>query len=261
MSPPLSPLIGVLGGMGPLATVDFLHKVVGSTPAGRDQDHVPLVVWNVPQIPDRQQALAGVGESPLPAMLRGIERLNGSGATRIVIPCNTAHLWIDALVAASAAPLIHIVDAAIAAVERRGADAGPIGILATRATLNAKLYQERLDARGLSWLIPADDEIDTLFTPGCYAVKQNHLDRGGALFESAARKLVERGARTLILACTEVPVGLAHIRSNLMKMSVDPTQALADACIQYWLEAREHRRGQENLSFQLLISDKNQKLE
>jgi aspartate racemase len=129
------PLIGVLGGMGPLATVDFLHKVVVSTPAARDQDHVPMLIWNVPQIPDRQKSLAGTGESPLPAMLQGIERLNEGGATRIVIACNTAHLWSDALAKASLAPLIHIVDAAIAAIERQDRPIGPIGIVATHGTL------------------------------------------------------------------------------------------------------------------------------
>jgi aspartate racemase len=232
-----APLIGVLGGMGPLATVDFLHKVVVSTPAARDQDHVPLLVWSVPQIPDRQKALAGTGESPLPAMLHGIRRLNEGGATRIAIACNTAHLWSNELARASKAPLIHIVDAAITAVERQGGQDGPIGIVATRGTLNANLYQDRLVARKLSFLINTDDEVDTLFTPGCYAVKQNQLDQGGALLESAARRLVERGARTLILACTEVPVGLAHIGSDLLPISIDPTQALADACIRYWLEA------------------------
>jgi aspartate racemase len=233
------PLIGVLGGMGPLATVDFLHKIVASTPAARDQDHVPLLVWSVPQIPDRQKALAGTGESPLPAMLYGVRRLNEGGATRIAIACNTAHLWSDALAGASAAPLIHIVDAAIAAVERQGQPDGPIGIVATRGTLAAGLYQERLTALGLPFLINTDDEIDTLFTPGCYAIKQNRLDQGGALLESAARQLTRRGAKTLILACTEVPVGLAHRRSDLLPISVAPTQALADACIRYWLEARD----------------------
>lgn len=236
-----TPLIGVLGGMGPLATVDFLRKLVASTPVARDQDHVPLLVWNVPQIPDRQKALAGTGESPLPAMRQGIRRLNEGGATRIVIPCNTAHLWSEELARTSAAPLIHIVDAAIAAlaaVERQGKESAPVGIVATRGTLEARLYQDRLAARGLPFLVNTNDEIDTLFTPGCYAIKQNQLESGGALLESAARQLVERGARTLILACTEVPVGLAHIDSDLLPISIDPTQALADACVRYWLETR-----------------------
>jgi aspartate racemase len=241
------PLIGVLGGMGPLATVDFLHKLVAATPAAGDQDHVPMLVWNVPQIPDRQKALAGTGESPLPAMLHGIRRLNEGGATRIAIPCNTAHLWSDALAEASPAPLIHIADATIAtiatidAVERQGRRDGPIGIVATRGTLAAGLYQKRLAARGLPFLTNTDDELDTLFTPGCYAIKQNQLDLGGRLLDSAARQLVRRGAQTLILACTEVPVGLAHARSDLLPLSIDPTQALADACIRYWLEARDDR--------------------
>ncbi|MDR1708508.1 MAG: amino acid racemase [Candidatus Accumulibacter sp.] len=236
------PLVGVLGGMGPLATVDFLHKIVASTPAASDQEHVPLVVWSVPQVPDRQKALAGAGESPLPAMRQGIERLNAAGATRIAIACNTAHLWAGALAEASRAPLIHIADAAIAAIERRGGGA-PVGIVATRGTLESGLYQERLAARGLPFLINTDEEIDEFFTPGCYAIKQNRLDDGGALLEAAARRLAERGARALILACTEVPVGLAHIGSDLLESSIDATQALADACVAYWLEAREGRGG------------------
>ena len=107
------PLLGVLGGMGPLATVDFMHKLVQEMPAAIDQEHVPVVAWNVAQIPDRQKFLAGTGESPLPAMLEGLQRLVAAGATRIVIPCNTAHNWFDALAAESSVPLIHIVDATL----------------------------------------------------------------------------------------------------------------------------------------------------
>lgn len=90
----------------------------------------------------------------------------------------------------------------------------------------------------MPFLVNTDDEIDALFTPGCYAIKQNRLDHGGTLLESAARQLVRRGARTLILACTEVPVGLARIRSDLLTISIDTNQALADACVRYWQEAQ-----------------------
>lgn len=228
-------LIGVLGGMGPLATLDFLQKMTAATPASSDQEHVPAVIWNVPQIPDRQKALAGTGVSPLPAMLQGIERLNVAGATRIAIPCNTAHLWFDELARASHAPILHIVDATLASLASDpDQQSAAIGVIATRATLNGGLYQAGLAARGIRFLLNSDDELDTLFTPGCYAVKRNQLVQGGELLEQAARRLMERGATRLILACTEVPVGLAHIDSDLLAISIDPTQALADTCVAYW---------------------------
>lgn len=228
-------MIGVLGGMGPLATLDFLQKLLVATPAGSDQEHAPTVVWNVPQIPDRQKALAGTGESPLPALLEGIARLNAAGATRIVIPCNTAHLWFDDLAQASQAPLIHIVDATLAKLATgNDAAAAPVGLIATRGALKAGLYQSRFVAQGVPFLLNTDAELDELFTPGCYAIKKNQLERGGALLERAGRCLVERGARRLVLACTEVPVGLAHVSSDLLAISVDSTQALADACVSYW---------------------------
>jgi aspartate racemase len=112
-----------------------------------------------------------------------------------------------------------------------------VGIVATRGTLAGNLYQDRLTARNIPYLINTDDELDALFTPGAYAIKQNRLDHGGTLLESAARQLVQRGAQTLILACTEVPVGLAHVNSDLLPICVDPTQALANACIDYWRQA------------------------
>ena len=229
------PLIGVLGGMGPLATLDFLQKLLAATPACSDQEHVPTVTWNVPQIPDRQSALAGRGESPLPAMLDGIARLNAVGATRIVITCNTAHQWFDELAAASPAPLIHIVDATLDRLAADPQSAGaPVGLIASRGALQANLYQDRLAAQAIPFLVNSDAELDELFTPGCYAIKKNQLSFGGQLLEEAGRRLVARGAGRLVLACTEVPVGLAHIASDLLAISIDPTQALAKACLSYW---------------------------
>ena len=230
-----APLIGVLGGMGPLATVDFLHKLVTLTPATRDQDHVPVVVWNVPQIPSRPDALAGKGPSPLPAMIVGIERLNAAGATRIVIPCNTAHAWYDDLAAASAAPLIHITEATVAALPEGLTSAG---LIATRGTLQSGLYQSWLKTRGIRPVILTDDEIETLFVPGWAAVKSNDLDHAGDVLEAAVRRLLDRGAERVILACTEVPVALEHKRSRHLDVCIDPAVALARACIAYWTENR-----------------------
>jgi aspartate racemase len=233
----MKPLIGILGGMGPLATVDLMEKIIEETIASRDQDHVPVVAWNVPQIPDRQQALAATGPSPLPAMLEGITQLNAVGATRIVIACNTAHFWFDALSAASTAPIIHIADATLDVLTQSASHDGPVGLIATRGTLEAGLYQARFEAHGMRTLINTDDEMDTLFTPGCYAIKRGEFDVGGRLLEAAAQRLVDRGATKLVLACTEVPIGLKRIASTLLPIAVDPNRALARACVAYWSQA------------------------
>jgi aspartate racemase len=232
------PLIGVLGGMGPAATLDLLQKILAETPAQRDQDHVPVVTWNVPQIPDRQKAFAGSGESPLPAMLKGIAALNAAGAQRIVIPCNTAHYWFDALQAASAAPIIHIADATVALLQGGGRDTRAAGILATRATLDAGLYQRRLEQHDIVCIENTAEEMDALFTPGCYAVKRGEFAAGAALLEQAAQCLVARGAQRLVLACTEVPLAFERIQSTLLPVSVDSNRALALACVRYWEQAR-----------------------
>ncbi|MEQ9767744.1 aspartate/glutamate racemase family protein [Pectobacterium versatile] len=233
-----TPLIGVLGGMGPLATVDLLHKVVEETPASRDQDHVPVVVWNVPQIPDRQQALAGTGESPLPALLHAIRQLNRLSVSHIVVPCNTAHHWFDALTEASDALLLHIADATLHALTQADeAKASPrkIGLIATHGTLNAGWYQQRFAAQlGAETVVPNEQEMTTLFVPGCYAVKRGELQHGGCLLDQLAAQLVERGAERLVLACTEVPPALEAVSSRWRDISIDPTRTLAQACVRIW---------------------------
>jgi len=232
------PLIGVLGGMGPAATLDLLQKIFDETRAERDQDHLPVVTWNVPQIPDRQKAAAGTGESPLPAMLKGIAALNAVGVQRIVIPCNTAHHWFDALQAASAAPIIHIVDATVELLREHAPDVSTVGLLATKATVNAGLYQQRLKAHGIDAIVSTPEDMDVLFTPGCYAVKRGDFQQGGTLLEHAAWQLIARGAQRLILACTEVPLAFSHVRSGLLPDSVDSNRALALACVRYWERER-----------------------
>lgn len=106
-------LVGVLGGMGPLATIDFMQKVMAATKGTCDQEHVPLIVSSIPQIPDRTAAYRGSGPSPLPALLACGERLVLAGAGLIVMPCNTAHLWFDGLQQALGVPMIHMVEAAL----------------------------------------------------------------------------------------------------------------------------------------------------
>lgn len=229
-------LLGVLGGMGPLATVDFMAKLLAVTPATSDQQQIPVVAWNVPQIADRQKALAGLGPSPLPQLLNGIEKLNAAGASHIAIPCNTAHHWYDALSRASDAPILHIVEATLAHIEAQAPSR--VGVIATHGTLAAGWFQQGLERLNVTPVLPTEQELESWFVPGCYAVKRGALREGGELLSLQAQALVERGAETLILACTEVPVALEAIGSPFLDHAIDPAQALAERCSALWQEYR-----------------------
>jgi aspartate racemase len=223
-------MIGILGGMGPLATVDFLNKLVERTPAGRDQDHVPVVVYSVPQIPDRTAAVLNGGESPLPAMRAGIRTLERAGARAIAIACNTAHFWYDDLARECRVPLLHIADSACAAL---GSDIANVGLLGTNGTLAAGFYQQRLAARGYVCLTNKEEEQERWVMPGIDLVKAGDLPGAGALLQQALAALIERGAQRVILACTEIPPALEYVAAPQLHRCIDATAALADACIQW----------------------------
>jgi aspartate racemase len=222
-------VVGVLGGMGPLATIDFMHKMLAATPAATDQEHVPVVVSSIPQVPDRTAAFRGEGDSPLAAMLASGRRLAEAGAGLVVMPCNTAHLWFDAIQQSLGLPMLHLVDAAI---EEAAAAAGPaarIGLLATDATLASGLYVNRTPpaarGQGLQWLLPTAAEMLELVMPGIAAVKGGDLARGAGLLGGAAQALKQRGATVLLLGCTEIPLVLAAANAPLPV--VDASAALA----------------------------------
>ncbi|MBE0613249.1 MAG: aspartate/glutamate racemase family protein [Burkholderiales bacterium] len=223
-------MLGILGGMGPLATVDFLRKLVERTPAARDQDHVPLVIYSVPQIPDRVGAILAGTESPLPAMLAGVRMLEQAGAKAIAIPCNTAHYWYADLQRESSVPLLHMADCACAQLEDGIVNVGLIG---TAGTLAAGFYQQRLAARGYQCLLNEQDEIETWVAPGIGMIKAGEVRAGGALLQQALAALIDRGAQRVILACTETPLGLESVAAPQLSRCVDATIALADACIQW----------------------------
>src|SRR3712207_6717344 len=113
-------LVGVLGGMGPAATVDFMAKVIAVTPAEVDQDHVPMIVHQVPQIPSRTAAVAQGTHEPLAAMIEGLRVLENAGAEILVIPCNTAHHWYEQLARSTPLEIIHIADAVHGMLKERG---------------------------------------------------------------------------------------------------------------------------------------------
>ncbi len=227
-------MIGVLGGMGPLATLDFFSKVLAATPAKGDADHVPMLIQTDPRIPARPLAILSAGTSPLPELLAGRNRLVAAGATALVMPCNTAHYWYADLVDGCPVPFLSIVDACIQELSTLADRGSTIGIIATQATLEAKIFDPVLMRAGYTALLPEEAVMATLILPGIEFVKLGETQRGGHLIEQAVQSLLNQGARAVILACTETPVALDAIHSKLRSDCVDSTAALARSCVAWW---------------------------
>ncbi len=227
-------MIGVLGGMGPLATVDFFSKVISETPAQGDADHVPMLIQSDPRIAPRPAAILGDGRSPLSELMAGRDRLIAAGATALAMPCNTAHFWYGDLLKGCSVPFLSIVDASVHELSRL-ADAGStIGIIATRATLAAQIFDPALTRAGYKVMLPQEIVMNTLVLPGIECVKAGDAVRGGQLVEQAVQALLQQGAGAVVLACTETPLALDAIKSQLRSHCVDSTAALARSCVAWW---------------------------
>jgi aspartate racemase len=225
--------LGILGGMGPLATADFLAKLIAATPAASDQEHIPTLVCSLPQIPDRTAAIVGTGPSPLPALTAAAHLLEEAGAQVIAIPCNTAHHWHAALAGTVSIPVLHIAEAVVDRLGRHG-DARPLGLLASTGTLAAGVYRDPARRAGVRLLTPLGDDQEALVMAAIRSVKAGDIDSARRRLELAARRLLDRGAWAVVMACTEIPVGLAAAPADLTARLVDATAILADRCVAWW---------------------------
>lgn len=218
---------GVLGGMGPDATVDFMAKVIAATPAETEQDHVRLLVDQNPAVPSRQAALLDGGEDPGPAMAAMAVGLQQAGADFLVLPCNTAFAFAPAIRAAVDIPLVSIVEVTVDAC--RGHD--PVGIMATEGCLKAGLYQVALQAAGMTPIVPADEEVAEIQR---LVFRIKHGDQGEAVrlrMQALAEALVTRGARAIVSACTEIPLVLRQDRVDVPLVSSTDELARATAAL------------------------------
>ena len=218
--------VGVLGGMGPEATIDFMAKVVALTPAARDQDHVPMLVDNNCRVPDRQEAMrSGDSAAVRGALATMAERLEEMGADFLVMPCNTAHAFVEDAAATVDIPLVSIIDATVEAALEATRGVQQIGLLATDACLNAGVYDAAAQARGLTLVTPdpaAQEQLMSLI----FRVKAGETDdaiRDGMM--AVARQLIDAGAAALVGGCTEIPLVLRP--TDVSVPFVSSTEALA----------------------------------
>jgi len=232
--PGLSRVVGVLGGMGPAATLEFQARLLAATPAARDQDHLRVIVDCNPKIPDRNAAIAGAGPSPGPVLAAMAKGLEAAGAAFLVMPCNTAHAFAGDIRAAVTIPLISLIEAA-ADEAARVAPKAAVGVLAVDGTRAARLYETALAERGLSTLM-LDADQQARFMACIYAIKAG--DTGAAIrgeIGALARTLSARGARAVIAACTELPLVLGP--ADLDVPHIDSTAVLVAATLDHALGA------------------------
>jgi aspartate racemase len=215
--------------MGPAATVDWLGKLVRATPATRDQDHIPVLVYSAPHIPDRTEAILAGGFDPTPALVEGLRRLEAGGAQVVAIPCNTAHHWYDALQNAASIPILHIVDAVAETAAKRRV-CGPVGVLATTATVRSGLYEIRLQSMGIECLYPSPEDQATIMR-AIRVAKAGQPRKARAAIKAAAAALMDRGAQTVVLACTELPLALPDAENAPF---IDAGASLARMCVRWW---------------------------
>ena len=230
--PPGEKVVGVLGGMGPEATLSFYEKLIANTPAARDQDHLRVVIDSNPKVPDRTAALLHGGESPVPMMAAGVEALALAGADFVVIPCVSAHGFLDELRAHIRLPVLSMFDVVVEHLRETRPDIGVVGLLATSGTIGRRRFQDALTRAGLRALVPEPDDQRRVMS-AIYEVKGSSAGRTRAEIRqdlcATAERLVAAGAQAIVLGCTEIPLVLRP--GDLSVPSFDMVLLLARAAI------------------------------
>ena len=221
--------LGILGGMGPLATADLFKKVVLATKAACDNDHIRIYIDDNAQIPDRTAAILRGGENPLPQMRDSQKKLENLGAECIIMPCNTAHYFLPELRKTAKVPFISIMDAT-ADYCRELFPGKTAGILGTAATIEMGLYDKALAVRNIPFVKPDEDDKKRLMHIIYDGVK------GGAPiksleeeWETVLSNVRAQGADYFILGCTELPIVADELKTK--GDFADPTYALARAAV------------------------------
>jgi aspartate racemase len=210
--------------------VDLFQKLIDATPAKQDRDHIPVLVYSVPQIPDRTAAILHGGPSPLEDMCRGVRTLESAGASLIVVACNTAHYWFEEMQRKAYVPLLHIVEAVVGELRSAVSPGAIVGVLATSGTVRSGIYDNILLRNGFCCVVP-DTNHQEMIDAGIVLVKAGRVSEATPLFQQGIERLVAEGAQAVVFACTEIPLAI-HV-GNAKVPTIDATAALARQCVRH----------------------------
>ncbi|MBO5929533.1 MAG: aspartate/glutamate racemase family protein [Clostridia bacterium] len=220
--------IGIIGGMGPAATVDLFKKIVENTDAANDAGHVRVYMDCYPTIPDRTKAILGEGESPVPYLAESAEKLAAIGADFLIMPCNTSHYFYKELSEKSPIPVMNMIQETAKELHSRGVQ--KVGVLATDGTVKTGIYQKELAVFGIEAVCPSvkgQQEVMRLIYDG---VKADAKQFPAEAMRGVVSELFAQGAEVLVLGCSELPLGFERYGIPL-ENTVDAVEILARAAI------------------------------
>ncbi len=227
--------VGIIGGMGPKATVDFLQKVISLTPAKKDQEHLRMMLTMNPQIPDRTDAILHKKKSPLGELTKSAKVLEQSGVHFIVIPCVTAHFWLKEIQNNIAVPVLSLLDVTLEKITKEATSVKNIGILTTTGTIQARIFDSLFHPKGYRIIYPGEEVQDRFVMEGIYRIKMGQDPKKiKRYFVSASEDLKRKDAEIIIAACTEIPLSLTQ--ADITIPLIDVTQVLAEVTVRTALQ-------------------------
>ncbi len=223
-------IIGILGGMGPEATIDLFYKIIKFTPAQKDQDHLRIIIDNNPKIPDRTAAILGKGEDPLPALQETAQNLEKAGADFIVIPCNTAHYFLSSIQESVNIPVLNMIEETAKETKKRIPQIKKVGLLASIGVYKSEIYHQHFKKFNIEVISPEEKDRGKVMKV-IYTVKAGDLsEEVKKNILKITQKLIDKGAEAVIAGCTEIPLILKE--EDILFPLIDPTQVLAKIAVQ-----------------------------
>jgi len=224
--------IGILGGMGPEATSLFFHKIIQKTKADKDQDHIRIIIYNDPVIPDRTDAILGIGISPVTTAMSGIKFLEASHVDFITIPCVTLHYFYDEIIDSLSVPVLSIVTETLNHIKIEYPDIKRIGILATTGTYKGRIFEKEFHQENYDIMTPDDKAKNNLMDAiyGSDGIKAGYTtgDAKERIIH-VANDLIKKGAELIVGGCTEIPIVIKP--GDLSVPFIDTLSVLADSAI------------------------------
>ena len=222
--------LGIIGGMGPAATLDLFYKILKATPAKRDQDHIHIIIDNFPQIPDRTAFLLGKGENPLPYILKSVRTLERANVDVLCMPCNTAHYFVEDIRKATPLPFISIIESTLNEIKSSFKDSKKIGLLASDGTIIGKVYHNIFEAERYRIITPLEEKQHEVMKI-VYSIKAGKMEENVQTFEEIIEHMKFLGSELVILGCTELPILLKYFEPSLPV--IDATFCLAKEIVSF----------------------------